>query len=213
MSAHEHKKYEVILFDFDNTLVDLEGYWDRYIKEFAVKHYLEISNYKDFKYKIINEAEENFGLILADEFKKQNRIRQPIEIEFFPNILDTLNTLKDGGYILGIVTNAGKGRITAILSAKKMLDFFDVIVCADDVANVKPNPEPVLKALQAVSKTPEAALLVGDSYAEVWAGKSADVDTALLINQMQEPPLVNGTPINDKPTYTLESFRDLLKII
>jgi hypothetical protein len=43
--------------------------------------------------------------------------------------------------------------------------------------------------------------------------KGAGVDTALLINQMQDPPMVNGKPINNRPTYILNRFQELLKIV
>lgn len=207
-----NKKYETVLFDFDDTIVDLDGYWNRYVTEFANKHNLKVDNVDEFKKKI-NHNETDLEPTLIEEFKSENRRRQPVEIELLPNVQNTLETLKQNGLVLGIVTNAGKGRVSAILEAKGMTSMFSVVVGMEDVVNTKPHAEPVEKALSLLGKPKETALLVGDAYAEVWAGKNAGVDTALIETEKTEIPIVNGHPTTDKPTYTIKDFGELLTFL
>lgn len=207
-----NKKYETVLFDFDDTIVDLDGYWTKYVTEFANKHNLKVDNVDEFKRRL-NRNETGLESALIDEFKTENRVRQPVEIELLPNVETTLEKLKQKGLILGIVTNAGKGRVAAILESKEMISLFSVIVGSEDVVNTKPHAEPVEKALSMLNKPKNTALLVGDAYAEVWAGKNAGVDTVLIETDKTVIPIVDGHPTKDKPTYSINDFSKLLAIL
>jgi len=48
---------------------------------------------------------------------------------------------------LAIATNAYKSSARKSLSYLKILDLFDCVVCADDVAEAKPNPQMLEKIL------------------------------------------------------------------
>ena len=51
------------------------------------------------------------------------------------------------------------------------------ILGADDVTEAKPNPEPVLKTLEAFGCKPEDAMVVGDTWYDIEMGKRAGVKT------------------------------------
>ena len=54
-------------------------------------------------------------------------------------------------------------------------------MCAEDVQNAKPDPEPILTALQALGICPEDALYVGDSPSDASSARAAGVDFALAL--------------------------------
>jgi phosphoglycolate phosphatase-like HAD superfamily hydrolase len=58
---------------------------------------------------------------------------------------------------------------------------FDFVICGDEVANYKPHPEPVLRTLSALDCAPHHAIMIGDSTADVLAGKAAGTRTALFM--------------------------------
>lgn len=51
-------------------------------------------------------------------------------------------------------------------------EFFETVVTLDDVTNAKPDPEPVLLALKQLGSEPAEAIMVGDNYHDVLAGKT-----------------------------------------
>ena len=56
--------------------------------------------------------------------------------------------------------------------------YFDVLVTGDDVGNHKPSAEGILKVLSAFGLPPGAALMVGDSAADIAAAREAGVAVA-----------------------------------
>jgi pyrophosphatase PpaX len=58
--------------------------------------------------------------------------------------------------------------------------YFDAVVTADMTERHKPDPEPVLKALELLGSDPEDAAFVGDSPYDIGAGKAAGVFTVAV---------------------------------
>jgi pyrophosphatase PpaX len=55
--------------------------------------------------------------------------------------------------------------------------FFDAVVTTESTRRGKPDPEPVLRALELLGSTPSDAAFVGDSPFDMGAGKAAGVFT------------------------------------
>ena len=97
-------------------------------------------------------------------------------LEAFDDLVAALPGLKAEGRKLGIVTakrhrtvGLALDRFPALASA------FDVIVGHEDTERHKPDPEPVLLALEKLGGVPSEAAYVGDSPFDIGAGKSAGV--------------------------------------
>jgi 2-phosphoglycolate phosphatase len=95
----------------------------------------------------------------------------------FPGIAHMLQALQDHGTPLGVMT--GKGRATASISIGKLgwKKFFDSIVTGDDVLNQKPAPDGLLLAANELDVAPQRCAFVGDSPADINAGKAAGMFT------------------------------------
>ena len=55
------------------------------------------------------------------------------------------------------------------------------MVCADDVENPKPHPEPVEKAVQLLGADPATTVYIGDSIHDMRSGRAAGVQTAAVL--------------------------------
>ena len=99
-------------------------------------------------------------------------------VTIFEGVYDTINTLKENGYKIGIVTTKLSDVVNMGLRLTKLDEFFDVIVALDHVKNAKPDPEPVLMALEQLGSSPEEAIMVGDNSHDILAGKNAGTKTA-----------------------------------
>lgn len=99
-------------------------------------------------------------------------------VELFDGIDDLLADAQDVGIKLAVVT--GKSRNTALMTLEILgvRDRFDVIYAGDDVERQKPDPMALVLALQDLAHgDPAQAAMIGDSAADVIAGKGAGVAT------------------------------------
>jgi len=96
--------------------------------------------------------------------------------------MDTvLRQCREAGMKIGIVT--GKSRQTALVSLKAigLNGSYDVLVAGDDVEHPKPHPQGILAALKAVGhQEGSPAVYVGDSAADVLAGRAAGLTTVAV---------------------------------
>lgn len=99
----------------------------------------------------------------------------------FPGAEATLAELARRGIRLAIVTSRMRRATLRGLDICGLASHFDVVVTPDDVANPKPDPEPVILALQRLGVTAEEALFVGDSPYDVAAGRAAGTRTAAAL--------------------------------
>jgi pyrophosphatase PpaX len=98
------------------------------------------------------------------------------ELEPCSGVLDALESLHAEGRRLGIVT--AKRRATLALAFEVLPElqrFFDVTVAAEDTERHKPNPEPLLLALERLGESTAGAVYVGDSPFDVQAAKAAGI--------------------------------------
>ena len=97
-------------------------------------------------------------------------------LEAFDELVALLPGLKAEGRRLGIVT--AKRHRTVGLALERfpaLADAFDVVVGFEDTERHKPDPEPVLLAVERLSGTPGDAVYVGDSPFDIGAAKAAGV--------------------------------------
>jgi pyrophosphatase PpaX len=91
-----------------------------------------------------------------------------------------LAQLKREGRILGIVTAKRRATVELAFEHVPFGHLFDVVVGGDETLRHKPEPEPVLLALERLGAPPEEAAYVGDSPFDVAAGKAAGVYTVAV---------------------------------
>lgn len=98
------------------------------------------------------------------------------ELGAFDDVLDLLPVLRAQGRTLGIVT--AKRRPTVELAFARfpaLRELTEVLVGAEDTGRRKPDPDPILHALELLRATPDEAAYVGDSPFDVAAAKAAGV--------------------------------------
>jgi pyrophosphatase PpaX len=93
----------------------------------------------------------------------------------FEGMLDVLVRLRDEGRRIGVVTAKRKSTVQRVFEGAGIAGYFDVVVGSDDTERHKPDPEPVLRALELLDVRPADAAYVGDSPFDMAAAKSAGV--------------------------------------
>ena len=85
----------------------------------------------------------------------------------------------------------------------------DVLVCADEVTNPKPHPEPVETAVRLLGAETVATVYVGDSIHDMQSGRAAGVRTAAALWGPFGRDHLEGA----RPDYWLETPGDLVPVV
>jgi pyrophosphatase PpaX len=115
---------------------------------------------------------------LVRVYRAFNEIWHDEMIQPFAGVDETLRELKARGYRLGVVTSKKRAGVERGLRLYEMAELFDLSLCAEDTANNKPHPEPLLRALAMLEAAPIETLYLGDSIHDIAAGRAAEVMTA-----------------------------------
>lgn len=99
------------------------------------------------------------------------------ELRAFQGMEELLGGLKAEGRRLGIVTAKRRRTIDLAFRVLDLERFFDAVVTADSTERHKPDPEPVLHALELLGADPREVAFVGDSPFDMGAGSAAGVFT------------------------------------
>jgi pyrophosphatase PpaX len=102
------------------------------------------------------------------------------DVRRFGGSRDLLVSLRAKGVKLGIWTGRDRSSTERMLRALGFGDCFDVLVCGDDLASHKPDPEGLLRAIDALGVTAEDAIFVGDADVDVRGGCAAGIHTILI---------------------------------
>jgi pyrophosphatase PpaX len=122
---------------------------------------------------------------------------------------DVVAELKRRGHPLGVVTSKADEIARRSLAHVGLLDAMDVIVGADATVRHKPDPEPVLLALERLGYSPHEAVFVGDSPHDVNAGNAAGVTTIAAL----WGPFDRATLDSTRPTYVIGAISELPGLI
>src|SRR3954471_3763518 len=115
---------------------------------------------------------------------------------------DVVAALKARGHPLGVVTSKADEIARRSLGHVGLLDMRDPIVGADSTTRHKPDPEPVLLALDRLGYAPDEAIFVGDSPHDVNAGNAAGVTTVAAL----WGPFDRATLDAARPGFLIESI-------
>lgn len=208
------KKY--ILFDNDGVLVETENWYYEANKKALKKLGLDLDF--DFYQSIMIKGGSAFELaeinqIENDVIEKHRKIRDEYYQEFLltkdlaiPNVKKVLNNLSKK-YKMAIVTTSRRVDFELIHKNRGISDFMEFILCVEDYAKAKPNPEPYLKGLEKFGAKNEETIVVEDSQRGLISAVNAKIDCAIVKNKF------TITQDFSKAKYFLETFEELEAIL
>ncbi|MDX2360114.1 MAG: YjjG family noncanonical pyrimidine nucleotidase [Crocinitomicaceae bacterium] len=88
----------------------------------------------------------------------------PHQTILFPNAENTLIQLRDLGYEMHIITNGFKEIQDIKLTKSGIRDYFDVVVCSEEVGKNKPAREVFTEALIRADAKAKDSVMIGDNY-------------------------------------------------
>jgi HAD superfamily hydrolase (TIGR01509 family) len=134
--------------------------------------------------------------------RQDARLTQP-----YPGVILTLQALSTSS--LGVVTTKELSQAEFVLRRLALIQFFQHIQGGSLGLRLKPAPDTVLAALAALRCEPRHALMVGDTPADVLAGKAAGTMTCAVTYGFGTREAL----LDCAPDYVIESFGELADVV
>ena len=192
------RKINAVLFDLDGTLIDTAADFVRIIACMSAQNGWQVPEEALIREQVSAGASAMVKLMLrhneqldVDE-KALLGFRQQFLDDYaadicvdsclFTRLEDVLAHFETNNIPWGIVTNKPRYLAEDLLSALNLDKRCSVLVCPQDVSNPKPDPEPMLLALDKLNLPKSAAqnvIYVGDHVRDIEAGAAAGMKTIL----------------------------------
>lgn len=194
------KKYDLLVFDWDGTLVD-SG-------KLVVKSAFQCA--ADFGCTLPKQIHQYFGLDLltihrqlfspvkySDFYERFHQYcnEEKLAAYFFTGALATLRYLKAQGFTLAIATNKPRAKLELALQMADIKDIFAATRCPDD-GMPKPHPDMLLSLLDELQYNPKDVLMIGDTTFDMEFAQNAKVDAlAVCYGHHKKEQLAPFAPI------------------
>ena len=127
----------------------------------------------------------------------------------YPEVLDTLTTLKNRGYRLTIVTNKPITFVEPLLTSLGLYHLFEYCIGGDSLAQKKPHPMPLIHICEKLNISVEECVMIGDSKNDILAAKGADMQSIAVsygYNYGEDIAIY-------EPEAVVDSFDEILEIL
>lgn len=229
-------KYKTVFLDFDDTLIDTQGYATKCLvslyDDFEINKYFEnIDTFLKHYHISVHELWTDYakGIIdketlLADRFQKpfshlpkvSKKYLKALDIEFRKRIVEIediidgaqelTDYLKNKGYKLVMLSNGFSEMQYDKMKNTGFDKTFDYIILSDTIGFNKPHPIIFEKALEIAKASPDDTVMIGDNY-------MADIEGAMLTNIDQIWYNPAKEKVAKQPTYEVDNLIDILKIL
>ncbi|SNS15677.1 haloacid dehalogenase superfamily, subfamily IA, variant 3 with third motif having DD or ED/haloacid dehalogenase superfamily, subfamily IA, variant 1 with third motif having Dx(3-4)D or Dx(3-4)E [Anaerovirgula multivorans] len=203
-------QYNHIVFDLDGTLIDTENAvlktWQYTLETYGLDYSLE--NLRIVLGIPTLDALELLDASVDQDFENkwiQNYSKFSDQAVFFPGAEDILQFMKKSGFHLGVVTSRKKTEYESYFRKFNLEQIFNLIVCADDTLQHKPDPEPLLYYAEKSGTTPDSCIYIGDMPTDIACANAAGFASGLVTWN-------HSSVLEPDADYIFSSPEDLLKL-
>lgn len=178
---------KALLLDLDGTIIDsyrdIAIHLNRTLKDFG-KDQVDVER---VRFMVGGGARELLRRFFSDsvldealDLFRYYYLREPvIHTKPFEGIKELLEEAKERGVELAVVTNKMEELSKTILDELELSSYFSILVGGDTFAEKKPSPLPLMETLKVLQIPPDMALMVGDTEADLKAGRLAGMKRGL----------------------------------
>lgn len=182
-------KIKLVIFDLDGTLVDAYEAISA-----SVNFTLQKLGYKKASYLKIRKAVGWGDRRLLAAFLPENDVDAALLIyrrhhrlslkkysRLLPYSRGVMDYLRGNKIKAAIASNRPTEFTNILLNSLGVKGYFDYVLCADKLAEGKPNPEILLKILRELKVEPRESLYVGDMVVDVETGRNAGIRVVAVL--------------------------------
>ena len=184
---------KAFIFDMDGTLFDTETLTREALRAVPRRH-AERDDVDDFyptvcgstlpKAKFLYEAFYGKNYPFYERYEEMHGwIKEFVDKNGMPvkkGAQELLAYLKENGYKLAVATSSPRESTEGHIKNAGFENYFDTMVCGDEIKNSKPNPEIFLIAAKKLGVAPENCFVVEDSYNGVESGNAAGMRVFMI---------------------------------
>ncbi len=207
----------IILFDLDGTILDNYEWTYSSLKATLLAFGYPLLTQET--YNSIQGMGEPYGLrklgISPEKMEEVVCYRRRImretagKVTLFDGIQDLSLLIKQAGFQTGIVTGSSRDWVEMVPAARQAVAYFGLLVTMEDTTHPKPDPAPILCALERLGGKPDQAVYIGDTPRDIESANRAGCVSVLAS--------WNGSryenDLNVQPDYvvsTITAFKQLL---
>lgn len=166
-------RFDLLIFDWDGTLVNSIGWIIRCLQAAALEHNIAIPDVVTTKSVIglstpnaiktlFPDADKNTQSHLLGSYRQQFSSKKISQDDLFPGVYQMLVQLKATGYQLAVATGKSRAELQEELQETNTEHLFCITRCADETAS-KPDPKMLHEILKHTNIIKERALMIGDT--------------------------------------------------
>lgn len=178
-------RFDLIIFDWDGTLINSIDWITNCIQHAAVQHDCptpESQAAKDVIGLSINKAmqtlfpqvDEQTQERLVTCYSQKYFSKQISKDDLFPGVYEMLVQLNETGYQLAVATGKTRAGLKEALQATETEELFCITRCSDETAS-KPDPRMLREIIQHTNVAKERSLMVGDSIHDLQMAHNAHI--------------------------------------
>jgi len=224
MDTDSMKHYDTWIFDLDGTITDTTAVWIQIFRD-CLKHVgvndtaftdTEIAKYTHDWNTVIKLGVDPDKVPAFAKYAAALANKRLPDAELFPNARETLQELRARGMRVGIFSAMDRDIFEPAMRHRQLYDVAEVGVAGTDVANRKPAPDGILKALADLG-VPEqdfgTVAYMGDKDTDLQAAHSAGIDAILFFPPGHQVIYDKEAVLQHKPEAVITGWQDLLTLL
>jgi phosphoglycolate phosphatase len=207
--------YQLLIFDWDGTLMDSEARIVACLQAASADLGLEVPDKERAKnviglglyeavHKLFPEGEHDLHLKLSDRYRYHFLTADPTPSQLFQGARQMLEDLRQAGYWLAIATGKGRAGLNKVLQETDLGELFLATRCADETAS-KPNPQMLHELLDEFGLEAEQAIMIGDTEYDMEMALHARMDRLAVSYGVHELERL----LKHQPVETMESIPEM----
>lgn len=177
------KPFQLIVFDWDGTLIDSETRIVNCMRASIQDLGLPARNNEQLSNVIGLGLQEALSTLypdsdpsvyqnLVDRYRHHFLVEDDTPSELFDGVGALLDTLSERGHYLAIATGKGRIGLDKALEDTGLRDYFDFTRCADETRS-KPHPQMLEEIMDRLGVTPQQTLMIGDTEYDMQMANNA----------------------------------------
>lgn len=198
-------RFDLIVFDWDGTLMDSAGAIARAIQASALDLGLPVPSDERARHVIGLGLQEALSYAVPEldpaaypdmiERYRHHYLSADHQLELFPGSFELVEVLAGSGRFLGVATGKSRKGLDRALHHSRLGPFFHVTRCADECFS-KPHPQMLEEVMAECGVLPERTLMIGDTTHDLLMARNAGVDAvAVEFGAHPRQALVEAAPL------------------
>ncbi|WP_024607121.1 HAD-IA family hydrolase [Pseudoalteromonas sp. TAB23] len=211
------KKYKLVIFDWDGTVMDSVTKIVNCIRSSAESLNLVPPSDEAIKNIIGMSLEKAIDVLFPDNVAQHQALISGYKYQYsvdttptpvFANVVSVLNALKEQGIVLAVATGKGRGGLERLLDQSQLRHFFSATRTSDEALS-KPSPDMLYQLLEELGISAQDAVMIGDTQIDMTMAKAAGMDRIGVTMGVHNAQQLNKL----SPVATVDNYLQLQQVL